>query len=255
MVAIRPYSHDATNARVLELLLRRPICEQRVVDVGAGEGYFSQFVGEHVKRRCNRPAADVLSACDLYPDSFRYPDICCSRIDIGEPLPYADCAFDTACSLEVIEHVEDQFFFVRELFRIVKPGGRVIVTTPNVSNINSRLRNLHSGFAQLFHPLPLHTNEPVHTSGHIHPIGLYHLAYLFHRAGFRTVALHPDRQKTSGAIWTILLSLIVFPASWAATRKFRRRSPAVYAENAALLRDLNSWRMLTSRSVIVEATR
>jgi SAM-dependent methyltransferase len=159
------------------------------------------------------------------------------------------------CSLEVIEHLEDQFRFARELFRVTRPGGRAIVSTPNVLSANSRYRFLHSGFGVLFDPLPLSSSDPVHTSGHIHPIAFYYLAYLFRRAGFDEVRVHFDRRKRSAVALTVLLGLPIVLGHAAFLRRLRRKAPQVLAENRELLAQMNSWDMLTSRSIIVEGTR
>ncbi len=46
-------------------------------------------------------------------------------------LPLSDASVDAAAAVEVIEHLENPRAFVRELTRIVRPGGWVVVTTPN----------------------------------------------------------------------------------------------------------------------------
>ncbi|HEX9705783.1 MAG TPA: methyltransferase domain-containing protein, partial [Gemmatimonadales bacterium] len=205
-------SHQTTNQRVFELVAGGDLLATRVLDVGAGEGYFSRLLGEHVKSRFAVPPATVLRACDLYPALFRYPDVSCDPIAADGRLPYPDGSFDVACSIEVIEHLEDQFAFARELHRVLKPDGRAIITTPNVLNLNSRVRTLHSGLAVLFDPLPLASPDPVHTSGHIHPIPFYYLGYVFHRAGFRQLRVHYDRTKKSAVAWLLLLAPFIFPA-------------------------------------------
>jgi SAM-dependent methyltransferase len=55
------------------------------------------------------------------------------RVHHAEPdrLPFEDAAFDTAISIDVHEHLVDPRPFSGELYRVVRPGGRVIVTTPN----------------------------------------------------------------------------------------------------------------------------
>lgn len=248
-------SHDSTNRKVLELVTRDPdLAGRRLLDVGAGEGYFCSLVGEHLRAR-GVPPAQVLRACDLYPEAFRYAPVPCDRIDAGGRLPYDSDHFDVVCSVEVIEHLEDQFHFARELYRVTTPGGRAIVTTPNVLNMNSRLRYLHSGFWLLFDPLPLAGRDAVHTAGHIHPVTFYYLAYLLRRAGFRRVELHFDRRKASAVCWTLLAAPIILLGHAAFRVHMRRKRPAVYAENEALIGQVNGWDMLTCRSVIVEATK
>ena len=251
---IKPISHRSTNDRVFSLLTSKLRPGGRVVDVGAGEGYFSQMVGSLARQRGMEPAA-LLSACDVFPDNFRYGGVACDRIEWDGRLPYEDDSFEVACSLEVVEHVEDQFLFARELHRIVRPGGTVIVSTPNVLNINSRLRTLHSGFPVLFDPLSLTSRDPVHTSGHINPVSYYYLAYQLHRAGFSAVEVRYDRAKNSARALLVLLGAFIVAGRAAFGARLRRKRPEVAMENASLLADLNSAGMLTSRSVIAVATK
>lgn len=49
----------------------------------------------------------------------------------GLDLPLADGCADTVLSLDVVEHVPDDRAFVAELLRIAKPGGQIVLTTPN----------------------------------------------------------------------------------------------------------------------------
>ena len=252
---IRPISHQSTNDKVFALVRPYLRAGARVVDVGAGEGYFSKMVGDRVQAELGQAPANVLAACDLFPEFFRYAGVECDPINPDGSLPYADASFDVVCSLEVIEHIKDQFAFMRELCRIVKPGGIAIVSTPNVLNLNSRVRYLHSGFTVLFDPLLMSSDDPRHTSGHINPVPYYYLAYQMRRAGFRSVTAHYDRFKTSARV----LLAVWGPFIWIAHALFRRRldakKPDVAAENADLLRELNSVSMLTSRSVIAVATK
>ena len=247
---IRPISHRSTNDKVLALV--RPMLKPgiRVADIGAGEGFFSQLVGQHLESSLGIQPSKVLSACDIFPEYFRYGAIACDTIAPDGRLPYDDASIDIACSLEVVEHVEDQFAFARELFRILRPGGVAILSTPNILNINSRWRNLHSGFAVLFDPLLLSSADPVHTSGHINPVSYYYLAYQLTRAGFTSTSVDYDRFKTSARFLVALCA----PVIWVGNRLFKRRlnarKPDVAVENAPILSAMWSLKMLTSRSII-----
>ena len=53
------------------------------------------------------------------------------HVAAGEYLPYPDGAFDAVLSHEVIEHVADDRLAAREMVRVLRPGGRVIVFCPN----------------------------------------------------------------------------------------------------------------------------
>lgn len=49
----------------------------------------------------------------------------------GEYLPYPDSSFDLILSHEVLEHVADDVLAVREMLRVIKPGGRMVIFCPN----------------------------------------------------------------------------------------------------------------------------
>jgi 2-polyprenyl-3-methyl-5-hydroxy-6-metoxy-1,4-benzoquinol methylase len=69
---------------------------------------------------------------------------CCSAL---ECLPFPDAAFDYISSHEVVEHVEDPAVVLRELYRVVKPGGVCVIATPNgaslwIEHLRQRLMRL-----------------------------------------------------------------------------------------------------------------
>lgn len=251
---IRPISHWSTNDKVFSLIL--PLLNQgaRVADVGAGEGFFSKKVGDYLNS-AGRDPRELLAACDLFPEFFRYRGVECDPVTASGRLPYPDNTFDVVCSLEVIEHLEDQFLFTRELHRILKPGGIAVISTPNVLNINSRLRTLHSGFAVLFDPLPLSSKDPVHTAGHIHPISWYYLAYMLARAGFDDPSVEYDRFKNSARGLLSFAGWYVGLGNWFFRRRLHKRNPQVEHENQRILSALNSYHMLISRSIIAVARK
>lgn len=252
---IRPISHASTNRKVFDLAVPHVGVGTRLLDVGAGEGYFSQMMGRHVESAFGVEADTVVAACDVHPEYYRYPAVACDRIDPGGALPYPEGSFDVTCSLEVVEHVEDQFHFCRELVRITKPGGTIILSTPNVLNLNSRWRMLHSGFATLFDPLPISATDVRHTSGHIHPVGYYYLAWALRRSGAGSVRVEFDRLKNSARGLLVLCWPVITVGHALFRTRLRRKKPEVWRENADVLNDMQSTGMLLSRSIVVVATR
>lgn len=64
--------------------------------------------------------------------SKRYPHIHTEfRVGVAEQLPYSDNFFDAVVSFHAIEHVQDVDRVVQEMFRVLKPGGRVYIETTN----------------------------------------------------------------------------------------------------------------------------
>jgi 2-polyprenyl-3-methyl-5-hydroxy-6-metoxy-1,4-benzoquinol methylase len=59
--------------------------------------------------------------------------------NLDEPFPFADASFDVVFAGEIIEHVFEVDQFVEEAFRVLRPGGFFIVTTPNLAAFGRRL--------------------------------------------------------------------------------------------------------------------
>lgn len=107
--------------------------------------------------------------------------------DLNARLPFTDASFDVVLSIEGIEHLEDRFAYLRELHRVLKPQGTLILTTPNIVGLRSRVRFFGSGF---YHrdsrPLRETERNPFH---HIALGTLPDLRYALHTSGFRLTSV------------------------------------------------------------------
>ena len=74
----------------------------------------------------------------------------CDYIDLNQKLPYGMESFDYVMCIEVIEHLENPHHIVREIARVLRPRGKVVLSTPNIANFYSRLYFLRSGFFHYF---------------------------------------------------------------------------------------------------------
>ena len=74
------------------------------------------------------------------------------HIDMNDRLPFEDARFDGVICLEGIEHTLDPVGLIGELTRICRKGGKIIVSTPNVTNAYSRLQFLFTGTFYQFNP-------------------------------------------------------------------------------------------------------
>jgi 2-polyprenyl-3-methyl-5-hydroxy-6-metoxy-1,4-benzoquinol methylase len=124
-------SNDAILQMVGRVLERNRISGDCVVDVGCGAGNFYH----HVRTRFSRYIGVDVVRYEDFPEhaEFRSFDLDSGRI----PLP--DHSADLVTAIEVIEHLENPRDLMRKLARLVKPGGWVIVTTPNQLSLLSLL--------------------------------------------------------------------------------------------------------------------
>lgn len=96
----------------------------RVLDVGCGVG--------QVVARLQAAGFEAYGVDVSEPNIQRARQVCprCQVYD-GHSLPFADGYFASAGALNVLEHVDEPEHFIRELVRVVEPGGRVVLSSPN----------------------------------------------------------------------------------------------------------------------------
>ncbi len=78
----------------------------------------------------------------------------------AEKLPFADQSFDFIFAGEVIEHLIDTDGFIKDIYRCLIPGGKAIITTPNLASFENRMR-------LLFGIYPIWVDYSLKGSGHV----------------------------------------------------------------------------------------
>jgi SAM-dependent methyltransferase len=104
----------------------------RVLEVGCGYGLFGGYL---VELGAEFVGVDVaLSAVSQFTRILQGK--CHALVADGQALPFRDASYDLVCCMEVLEHAPDPEKLLDECFRVVYPGGHVIVSSPNYCNLH-----------------------------------------------------------------------------------------------------------------------
>lgn len=191
-------SDPATYKVIIDLLGEWQGEQKRILDCPSGPGFLSASLS----------AMDfTVVSCDIDQSTFISSDLTYAVADMQRGLPFKDGSFDYLICVEGIEHIDDHSNFWGDVARVVKPGGRVIVTTPNIRNVLSRFLYFFTGYYLQF-------SEKNMKMGHINPIDYYHLERMVKSYGFIVELLVMNRDVTYSSIIARLALIIRNTMRW-----------------------------------------
>ncbi len=178
-----------THQRVLELV-RTYLKDKpgaRLCDLPCGAGALSAQLAAG--------GLDVIAVDIAAVEPFKFERERRRLHDCNRGLPFADAELDAVVSVEGIEHLENPTGFLRECARVLRPGGLLFLTTPNVDSLRSRKYVIGRGYHRFFGP----EGENARDAGHVHPIDMMFVRYAIKALGLTWVAAAVNR--ISGKTW------------------------------------------------------
>lgn len=179
----------------------------RVADLPAGVGATSMVLRDL--------GADV-EPYDLFPESFSVDGLICRSIDLSKNFSLESDCYNVVVCQEGIEHVSDQNMLIGELSRILAPGGKLIVTTPNYSSLASKLAYLmfESEFSKR---MPPNVHDDIWWEdggrryfGHVFLIGIQKLNTLASIHGLKLVSVEKNVVSRGSVVMAFMLYPLVF---------------------------------------------
>ena len=254
MVQISAASHSKTNGEILAQIEREIIAPRTVLDIGCGKGALLAQIADMYRAR-DWPIDPNLLGVDIDISGFVPRDIPHRQMDLNRPLPFDDGTIDIVLAVEVLEHTRAPYLVIEEAKRILRPGGLLIFSVPNVGHALSRMSFLLNGH---FHLYPTPSSDPAKggtLAGHIEPLPAQYWHYGLRYAGFSDIEVRTDKSKrgAAGIAWPLRPLLALARDRY--SRYMRRYNPDVAKETEAARSLANRWDILTGRTLIFSARR
>lgn len=177
------------------------------VDLSCGEG---SLVNELREKGC-RAIGTRYKSGDYIIKNDRLQEtssLIVEGVDLTKPLPFDDSHFDVVTLTEVVEHLSEYRKLIYEVGRILKPGGILLLSTPNIHRLHSRICFLLTGTHKLItRRVGWDVPKEELYRHHISPVSLPYLHTLLHQADLSIERLCLTRMK-----FRYFLTALLYPA-------------------------------------------
>lgn len=219
-----------------------------ILEIGSGAGAFIQ----HLKSELDNKNINYnIEAGDIEPHQINDQNLSfkCNFLDAQTEF-VLDKKYDIIISIELIEHIENPFHFIREISKNLAENGVVLLTSPNILSLRSRLRYLLTGCTDYFRR-PY--NEYWLNMGHVNPINPLQLIYILRKNGFSV-----KKVISNNAAFESLLLIPIIPFIWLFSSVhylLREKGKEQKKRNRELMGLVLSPRMLLGKTAIYKAVK
>jgi ubiquinone/menaquinone biosynthesis C-methylase UbiE len=158
---------------------------ENILDIGCGNGYLLyQFRNCYKKLIGLEYSPQRLAQAKVNLADYEFVPIQGSAEDLGK---IDTDSIDRIISADTIEHIPDVYVAVAEMYRILKPGGTLIINTPNIAFAKKRMLLLFGRFPSTSQPNEGVGSDTLYDGGHLHYFTFRSLRLILEKAGFKVV--------------------------------------------------------------------
>lgn len=219
---IKKVPHSKGNALefIHRYLAENNVQKKTVIDVSAGSGYVANLWYD---------AGAEVQAFDMYPEVFQSKNLTCFPIDLNESLPIESNSADYVLLMETIEHIPNQQALLKELARILKSKGQLIITKPNNSSLSGRMANLwveaeRSDMYLSNEAEVIGYNDKQTYNGRVFLCNAQRLRTLAGLAGLNLEKVYPNQLSVSSVFWYLIVGLFLHFRSYRTYKRLNRKS-------------------------------
>lgn len=229
-----------THETVFDMIKKNT--DKVVVDIPSGSGAFIQRLKDEGFKRVI--AIDIINILEIEHETF-------IQGDMTKPFNLSDNSCDILVCIDGIEHIDEQFYFVREGYRVLKNEGEIIISTPNISSLRSRFKWFTTGHHHKCNsPLDETNPNPLH---HIGMISFAELRYMLHSNGFRIEEIRTNRMKLINLVYAIFLPLIYLSTLWVYRRRGNKEKTTQI--NRSVFKQVFKKEILFGETLIIKAKK
>jgi len=198
---------------------------KKMVDFPAGNGITSGII---------RDIGAIPLPFDLFPEYFTMKGLDCLQADAEKGIPLPPGSVDVVICQEGMEHFQDQLTVLKEFNRVLKPGGSLLITTPNYSNLRAKLSYLFSENERFLTFMPPNEKDSIWMKtgndsgriyfGHIFLTGILRLRLLAKLSGFRIKKVHATLSSSTCIVLFPFLYPWILLVNWLSLKKNLRKA-------------------------------